>query len=336
MKKLLKTALLLSSIAMYCVVPRAFAKDDDNPRKITIGLIATTTAEDTQKRWQPVIDDFARYTKMEVRTVVSTNYNDILNGLKTNTIQVAWLSSKIALEAVEDNQSTVFAQMVKQDGSHGYNSVLITPAKSPIKSFEDILSNKGVYSFYDGDKSSTSGYLVPAYYAFAKNKVEPERLFKTIVVGNHKKNLQAVINGQVDVATNNTEELDRLKKESPEQFSKLRVIWSSPLIPNDPLLYRKDLPAASKARIEEFFVTYGKAKNPASQPDVLQKILDLSGFQHSTDAQLKPIADLTMFGLLRSNMYDTKMSTAQKQKAFEDITARFGKLSMALEMARLR
>ncbi|MDB5766479.1 MAG: phnD [Collimonas fungivorans] len=332
MKRLLKTALVLCSMVASCV----FAKDDDAPRKITIGLIATTTAEDTQKRWQPVIDDFAKYTKMEVRTVVSTNYSDILAGLKSNTIQVAWLSSKIALEAVEDNQSTIFAQMVKKDGSHGYNSVLITPAKSPIKSFEDILANKGVYSFYDGDKSSTSGYLVPAYYAFAKNKVEPERLFRNITVGNHKKNLQAVIAGQVDVATNNTEELDRLKKESPEQFSKLRVIWSSPLIPNDPLLYRKDLPAASKARIEDFFVTYGKPKNPASQPDVLQKILDLSGFQHSTDAQLKPIADLTMFGLLRNNMYDSKLSTAQKQKAFEEITARFGKLSMALEMARIR
>ena len=332
MKRLLKTALVLCSMVASC----AFAKDDDAPRKITIGLIATTTAEDTQKRWQPVIDDFAKYTKMEVRTVVSTNYSEILAGLKSNTIQVAWLSSKIALEAVEDNQSTIFAQMVKKDGSHGYNSVLITPAKSPIKSFEDILANKGVYSFYDGDKSSTSGYLVPAYYAFAKNKVEPERLFRNITVGNHKKNLQAVIAGQVDVATNNTEELDRLKKESPEQFSKLRVVWSSPLIPNDPLLYRKDLPAASKARIEDFFVTYGKPKNPASQPDVLQKILDLSGFQHSTDAQLKPIADLTMFGLLRNNMYDSKLSTAQKQKAFEEITARFGKLSMALEMARIR
>lgn len=332
MKRLLKTALVLCSMVASC----AFAKDDDAPRKITIGLIATTTAEDTQKRWQPVIDDFAKYTKMEVRTVVSTNYSEILAGLKSNTIQVAWLSSKIALEAVEDNQSTIFAQMVKKDGSHGYNSVLITPVKSPIKSFEDILANKGVYSFYDGDKSSTSGYLVPAYYAFAKNKVEPERLFRNITVGNHKKNLQAVIAGQVDVATNNTEELDRLKKESPEQFSKLRVVWSSPLIPNDPLLYRKDLPAASKARIEDFFVTYGKPKNPASQPDVLQKILDLSGFQHSTDAQLKPIADLTMFGLLRNNMYDSKLNTAQKQKAFEEITARFGKLSMALEMARIR
>ncbi len=336
MKRLLKTVLVLCSMITSCLTSCAFAKDDDAPRKITIGLIATTTAEDTQKRWQPVIDDFAKYTKMDVRTVVSTNYNEILAGLKSNTIQVAWLSSKIALAAVEDNQSTVFAQMVKQDGSRGYNSVLITPAKSPIKSFDDILANKGIYSFYDGDKSSTSGYLVPAYYAFAKNKVEPERLFKTITVGNHKKNLQAVIDGQVDVATNNTEELDRLKIESPEQFSKLRVIWSSPLIPNDPLLYRKDLPNAAKARIEDFFVTYGKSKNPASQPDVLKKILGLSGFQHSTDAQLKPIADLTMFGLLRSNMYDAKLSTVQKQKAFEDITARFGKLSMALEMARIR
>ncbi len=332
MKILQKIFLVLCSMAASCV----FARDDDLPKQLTIGLIATTTAEDTQKRWQPVIDDFAKYTKMQVHVVVSADYNKIVAGLKSNTIQVAWLGNKAALDAVEDRQSTIFAQMVKKDGSRGYNSVLITPANSPIKSLTDILADKGVYSFYDGDKGSTSGYLVPAYYAFAKNKVEPERLFKKITVGNHKKNLQAVIDGQVDVATNNTEELDRLKKEAPEQFNKVRVIWTSPLISNDPLLYRKDLPAATKGKIEEFFITYGKPKNPASQPNLLQNILDLSGFQHSTDAQLKPIADLIMFGLLRSNMYDASLSAVQKQKAFEDITIRFGKLSTTLEMARLR
>ncbi len=331
MKILRKIILVLFPMVVSC----AFAKNDDIPRQITIGLIATTTAEDTQKRWQPVIDDFAKYTKMEVHVVVSTDYNKILAGLKSNTIQLAWLGNKAALDAVEDQHATVFAQLVKKDGSRGYNSVLITPAKSPIKSLTDILMNKGVYSFYDGDKGSTSGYLVPAYYAFAKNKVEPARLFKKITVGNHKINLQAVIDGQVDVATNNTEELDRLKKEAPEQFNKVRVIWTSPLIPNDPLLYRKDLPVATKDKIEEFFVTYGKPKNPASQHDVLQNILDLSGFQHSTDAQLIPIADLTMFGQLRSDMYDANLSTEQKQKVFEDITARFAKLDAALEMARI-
>ncbi|MFC3108341.1 phosphate/phosphite/phosphonate ABC transporter substrate-binding protein [Undibacterium arcticum] len=325
-------------ICILCtlVAPFASAKDNDSPQKITVGLIATTTAEDTKQRWQPLLDDLAKYTKMEVRAVVSTSYNDILAGLKNNSIQVAWLSSKIALDAVEDTQSTIFAQMVKKDGSRGYNSVLITQQHSPIKSFDDILANKGAYSFADGDKKSTSGYLVPAYYVFAKNKVEPEKLFKKITIGNHQKNFQAVVNGAVDVATNNTEELDRLKKELPEQFGKVRVIWSSPLIPNDPLLYRKDLPAGVKARIEEFFFTYGKQKNAGNQAEVLQQILNLSGFQRSTDAQLKPIADLALFSLLRNNMYDNTLSSAQKQKAFEDISARFGKLSATLEMARLR
>ncbi|MFD2270277.1 PhnD/SsuA/transferrin family substrate-binding protein [Undibacterium arcticum] len=55
------------------------------PQKITVGLIATTTAEDTKQRWQPLLDDLAKYTKMEVRAVVSTSYNDILAGLKKTT-----------------------------------------------------------------------------------------------------------------------------------------------------------------------------------------------------------------------------------------------------------
>ena len=58
------------------------------------------------KRWQPVIDDFAKYTKWKCARWFHQLQRHP-GRLKSNTIQVAWLSSKIALEAVEDNQSTI-------------------------------------------------------------------------------------------------------------------------------------------------------------------------------------------------------------------------------------
>jgi ABC-type phosphate/phosphonate transport system substrate-binding protein len=70
--------------------------------------------------------------------------------------------------------------------------------------------------------------------------------------GSHKDNLKAVLNSEVDVATYNSEGLDLLKTEAPADFNKLRVIWTSPMIPNDPLLYRKDLSPALKNKLEEF------------------------------------------------------------------------------------
>ncbi|MFZ6872156.1 phosphate/phosphite/phosphonate ABC transporter substrate-binding protein [Undibacterium sp. Di27W] len=301
--------------------------------KITVGLIATTSIDDTRKRWQPLLDDLAKSTGTEVTAAISANYSDIVTGLKENKIQIAWLSSKVALDAVEDGKATVFAQMVKSDGSRGYNSLLIASAKSSLNSFDDVSAKPGVYVFADGDKKSTSGYLVPAYYLFAKNKIEPAKLFKKVNVGNHQSNFAAILHGEADVATFNSEEMDRLKKEAPDQVSKVRVIWTSPLIPNDPILYRKDLSPALKTRVEDFFVNYGKQKQAHA---VLKDILNLSGFQRSTDAQLKPIADLTLFSLLRENLNNPSLTDVQKQKKFDEVSARFGKLSFVLEASRIK
>ncbi|MBR7779072.1 phosphate/phosphite/phosphonate ABC transporter substrate-binding protein [Undibacterium rugosum] len=302
--------------------------------KLTVGLIAPTNPEDTRKRWQPLLDDLAKSTGMEVQALVSANYRDILDGFKNNTVQVAWLSSKVALEAVEGGKASVFAQMIKSDGSRGYTSVLIVPAASPLLNFDQITAKPGTYRFADGDPNSTSGYLVPAYYLFSKNKVEPAKVFKQVIVGNHQANLASILRGEVDVATFNSEEMDRLKKEAPDQLSKIRAIWTSPLVPNDPILYRKDMSAGTKNRIEDFFINYGKGKNPA-QRETLKNILNLSGFQRSNDAQLKPIADLALFSILRTNMNDTTLTNEQKQKKFDEVSARFGKLSFILESARL-
>ncbi len=297
--------------------------------KITIGLIATTSVDDTRKRWQPLLDDLAASSKLEVKSVVSTNYADIVNGLKNNTIQVAWMGNKLALDAVIDGKVVVFAQMVKKDGSVGYSSVLITQKNSPIQTLGDVTSRPGQYTFADGDPKSTSGHLIPDFFVFARNKLNPETHFKKIIVGNHKKNLTLVANHEVDLATNNTEELDRLKKEAPEMLGKLRVFWTSPQIANDPLLYRTDLPDAVKGKVEEFFYGYGKQKQPVQQ-DVLDKILGLSGFQRSSNAQLEPIAKLEAHSQLRSTANNAGLSAEQKQKASEEINARLKKLEAVM------
>ncbi|MBR7783973.1 phosphate/phosphite/phosphonate ABC transporter substrate-binding protein [Undibacterium luofuense] len=327
---MMKKVLFAMMVAGQLLAQQAVAAD-----KLTVGLIAVTEKEDVRKRWQPLIDDLSKATGQEVQVVISPNYAEIVDGLKANTIQMAWLSNKVALDAVESGKATVFARMVKADGSKGYQSVLITQTGSALKSTDQMFKEPGVYQFAYGDSGSTSGYLVPEYYLFSKNKVEPAKLFKKVIQGDHASNLKAVLSKTVDVATYNTESLDMLKKEAPADFNRIRVIWTSPQIPNDPLLYRKDLPQGTKNKLEDFFTNYGKGKNAAAQKDTLKKILNLSGFQRSNDAQLKPIADLTLFSILRTNMNDTKLSPQEKQKRFDEVSARFGKLSAILESSRL-
>jgi phosphonate transport system substrate-binding protein len=247
----------------------------------------------------------------------------VIEAQRFNKVQVAWYGNKAAMEAVDRANSEVFAQIIYAGGSLGYNSVLIVNKDSPINTLDDVLKNGKNYSFGNGDPNSTSGFLVPAYYVFALNKIDPKTHFKVVRNASHGANLQAVLNKQVDVATNNTEELEKLEMTKPEALQQLRVIWKSPLIPSDPLVWRKDLAPAVKAKIKDFVLTYGKTD---SEKLVLKNIYNYSGFRESSNAQLIPIRQLEYFKDRIKIEGDTTLSADDKKKQLADIDAKLAEL----------
>ncbi len=70
----------------------------------------------------------------------------------------------------------------------------------------------------------------------------------------------------MDAAANNTENMALIKQNNPAAFEKVREIWRSPLIPSDPIVWRKDLPDATKTKIRDFFLTYGTEKSTVTWP----------------------------------------------------------------------
>src|SRR5205814_7515253 len=85
-----------------------------------------------------------------------------------------------------------------------------------------------------------------------------------------------------DVATVSSDSVDRLKLTQPQKASDLREVWRSPLIPTDPLLWRKDLSADAKKKVREFLLGYGKSEREKKVLEGLQA----GGFMASSDKQL--------------------------------------------------
>jgi phosphonate transport system substrate-binding protein len=158
---------------------------------------------------------------------------------------------------------------------------------------------------------------VPAYYVFALNKIDAKTHFKTVRSASHGANIQAVINKQVDVATNNTEEMEKLEMTKPELLQQLRIIWKSPLIPSDPLVWRKDLDPAVKAKIKDFVLNYGKTD--PNEKAVLKNIYNYTGFRESSNAQLIPIRQLEYFKDRVKVENDMAMNAEEKQKKLAEI-----------------
>jgi phosphonate transport system substrate-binding protein len=195
---------------------------------------------------------------------------------------------------------------------------------SPLQNLDDVFKEGKNLSFGNGDPNSTSGFLVPGFYVFAQNKVDPKKLFKVTRNANHETNALAVANKQVDVATNNSENLEKIKARQPEKFDQIRVIWTSPLIALDPLVMSSKLSEETKTKLKNFFYNY--AKTDPREKEIVMKISKLSGFKPSTNDQLKPIRQLDLFAKRNKIEADANMSEKDKNTKLAEIDAQLAAL----------
>ena len=299
---------------------------------LTLGLIAPTSVEGTLAGWQPVADALSRELQVPVKLVASKNYAEISTALIEGRVQVAWLNNRLAIEAVEAEQAQVFAQMVRLDGHSGYKSLLLAPKGGPVGSVSDVVSKPGAWRLGMGDRKSTSGFLVPTYYIFSKNKIDPAKHFASVTTGSHRDNFLAAAEGKVDVAVNNSEDLSLFRAEMPEKFARVQVVWESPVIPGDPLLFRKDLPAATQQKVRKVVLAFGRTE---AEKASLRAIKMLSGFKHSTNNQLRPVVDLELFEALTKAMAAQHGAPQDFGVRMEQLTKRAARLDALLNATRL-
>lgn len=297
----------------------AFAQD------INFGIISTESSQNLKQDWMPLIEDMNKQTGLKVTAFFASDYAGIIEAMRFNKVQLGWFGNKSAMEAVDRAGGEIFAQMVNADGTQGYYSHLIVNRDSPLNTLDDVLKNARNLSFGNGDPNSTSGFLVPGFYVFAKNKIDAKTAFRLTRSANHETNALAVANKQVDVATNNSENLEKIRERQPEKFKEIKIVWTSPLIPLDPLVMRKDLPEATKTKIKNFFYNY--AKTDAREKEVIMKISKLSGFKPSTDGQLIPIRQLELFGQRTKLEADTSVDEAEKKTRLAEIDKKLAALN---------
>lgn len=297
-------------------------------KEINFGIIATEKSGALRQMWEPFLDDMSKAIGVKVNGFFATDYAGIIEAQRFNKLQIAWYGNKSAIDAVDRASGEVFAQFVDLDGTPGYYSYIITHKDSGINSLDQVLKNGKSYSFGIGDPQSTSGTLVPSYYVFTMNNLDPKTHFKVMRSSNHEGNFLAVLNKQVDVATSNSEMTQKMKETAPEKLEQIRILWTSPLIPRDPLVWRKDLSSDLKKKIQDFIVGYGK---DGREKEILKNMYRLKGFKASTDAQLLPIRQLELFKDRRKFENDANMSEAEKKPKLAEIDAKLAELAKQMK-----
>jgi phosphonate transport system substrate-binding protein len=318
----------LKSLLAIAAITFAGIAHADEIKELNFGIIATEKAGALKQMWEPFLEDMTKAVGVKVNGFYATDYAGIIEAQRFNKVQIAWYGNKSAIEAVDRASGEVFVQFIDLDGTPGYYSYLITHKDSGITSLDQVLKNGKDMTFGIGDPSSTSGTLVPSYYVFTLNNLDPKTHFKVMRSSNHEGNFLAVLNKQVDVATSNSEMTQKMKEKSPEKLEQIRILWTSPLIPRDPLVYRKDLPASLKKKIQDFTVGYGKDER---EKEILKNMYRLAGFKASTDAQLLPIRQLELFKDRKKYENDVNMSEADKKTKLAEIDAKLADLARQMK-----
>jgi phosphonate transport system substrate-binding protein len=278
---------VLAVLGMLVLAAGASAIDSSWPKELTFALLSTENAGEITRRWGPIIAQLEKDLGVRVKSVTATDYRGTIEALKFKKAELGHLGPKSYVEASTNNYANVepVAQLQLANGSLGYRSCLIVHSDSDIFGPEDLAGK----TFAFNDPNSTSGYLVPSTFFMTEMGIDPKKHFSKVVFsGSHEASILSVANKKVEVASTNLPDLQQLTRENKVPRGGLRVIWVSKLIPNDPIVVRKDLPASLKQAVQESLVSM-RARNA----DAFKEIgAWLGGFVKADDGKYQVVREM--------------------------------------------
>lgn len=298
MDRRLMLALAAAAAALAaCVPPREAER-----KEIVFSILSAESQASAEKDWAPFLEDMAKAMGRPVKAYYGSNYTALVEAMRFKQTDLGWFTNQSGLEAVRRANAEVFARSVNPSGIDGYEAVIIVP-KGSGRTLDDILKCDRTLSFGMGDPKSTSGTLAPMTYLFAPRKIDPAACFKTVRSANHETNLFSVSGRLLDAATNNTASMERLELLGTDlanrTLASVEIVWRSPRIPEDPLIWRKDLDPALRKKLADFIFGYGVGDTPeaARQRAILEQI-QTRPFIAADDRHLIPVREMEATGQL--------------------------------------
>jgi phosphonate transport system substrate-binding protein len=284
----LAAALALSACGKQEATPAAGGK----PGELVFSILSAENQASMEPLWQPLLDDMSAAIGVKVKPYFATNYTSLVEAMRFKQVQVGWFSASPALSAINRADAEVVGRIIDSGGADTYRSVIIVRKDSGI-TLDKVLKCDRTLNFGLGDAQSTSGTLAPLTYLFTPRGIEPSKCFKTVRSASHQQNEFAVLNGVLDVATNNSVGLAFFADQQPEKAANAQVIWESPPLPESSIVVRKDLDPALKEKIRQFFLTYGTGDDAVGekQRQVL-KGLKYGGFKAADNSYLDPVREM--------------------------------------------
>jgi phosphonate transport system substrate-binding protein len=248
---------------------------------LRVGFVPAENAQEVIQNAQPIVEILQKELAMDVQPFVATDYTGVVEALRANKLDIAFLTPASYVLAKNEADVTVLLKSERK-GSPFYYAAIITRADSGIKKLEDLRGK----TFAFGDPVSTSASVYPRKM-FHEVGIDPARDFKQILYsGGHDATVLAVLNGKVDAGatyanspdSNDTAWMRYLKK--PEDVKKIRAIAFSEPIPADNLVINARLDETIAKKVQAVFLEL--SRDPKGK-QMLRDLYQIDGFVPATD-----------------------------------------------------
>ena len=209
--------------------------------------------------------DLGEFLGCEVEEIQASDYNAIIEALRTGSADMAYMGSQALALGVERTGLEPIV-MKAEDGDPEkavYHSVFITNASNEdINSIQDVKGR--TMAFVDPD--STSGNLIPTaeiIQAFPDDGLNSDMLhtngdfFEAVSFsGSHQAGLQAIVKGDVDVAPISDQILASEIANGNAAESDVKIIHESAAIPAEAMVVAEHVSPETRAKLAEFLTGY--------------------------------------------------------------------------------
>ena len=303
---------------------------------LRFGVLPVGDVLESRRSWEPLWVDVGRDIGLPVVALSVSTYDGLTQAIQRREVDVAFLPGKLALDAVSGGQMKVIAQVSRREGQAEHQAVLVMRRNSPLAGLDMLLATPDRWVMARGPNQSVSGYVMPQTQLFLPNGIDLETRFRDVVVGTHQETALAVANGMADVATNNTTDLERFRRQFPVEAERLQVIWRSQSTPAAQILVRSDMTPAVSRKLRAALTGYGRqeGRNAERQREVLRALKTSYGFVPADNSALLPVAQLE-FEMARQRALNAQWTSgAAKTARLDRIEKDHARLSELLKSER--
>jgi phosphonate transport system substrate-binding protein len=279
MRRFIATILFMIFAATGCTRDRGEFGSAKNPVKFFfVPSVDMKLLEDTSKALKKYMEANTPY---KYQISIPSSYVAVVEAFGTKRADVAAINT-FGYVLAHEKYGAEARLMTVRFGEETYKAQFLARADSKIKKLSDLQGKKVAFV----DPSSVSGYLLPMKYLKDRG-IKPKQI---VFAMRHDSVITMIYQRQVDAgvtfysppAENDIQDARRLvRAQFPDVEKKIKIIELSSPIPNDPVIFRKDMPEKMKKEIADALIKF--AATPEGL-DVLKKLSSVTSLVHTTDA----------------------------------------------------